>query len=92
MLKTSNIHIKIEQDIKNNTEIIFKKLGITTSQAINMFFNRVILEQGLPFSLKIPRKKMTDTEYLSSIPGMVEKITQGMKEPLENCKDFSWVD
>jgi len=35
-----------------------------------------------------------DTDYLTSIPGMVDKIKAGMKEPLSDCVTLSevWPD
>lgn len=33
-----------------------------------------------------------ETLYLVSVPGMREKIMDGMKEPLENCVDETAVD
>ena len=36
---------------------------------------------------------MNDTEYLNSIPGMVDSILEGINEPIENCikdEDFEW--
>ncbi|MDR2600371.1 MAG: hypothetical protein LBC73_08855 [Oscillospiraceae bacterium] len=35
-----------------------------------------------------------DTEYLSSIPGMKEKIKEGMKTPLSECVSIAevWAD
>ena len=39
-------------------ERIFESLeGLTASQAINLFYHRVELENGLPFELKIPNSK-----------------------------------
>lgn len=36
-------------------------------------------------------RAMQETIYLSSIPGMKEKIIEGMKTPLEECvEDNSW--
>ena len=34
------------------------KLGIPSSVAINMFYNQIILNNGLPFDVKIPSNKI----------------------------------
>lgn len=31
-----------------------------------------------------------ETLYLNSIPGMSEKIKNGIETPLEECDDFAW--
>ena len=39
--KSANISARIDPDIKNNAEQVFKELGLTTSQAITLFYKQV---------------------------------------------------
>jgi len=55
MLDTT-VRARVSSDLKEDTEAIFKKLGLNTSQAIVMFLNIVKLNQGIPFDIKIPNK------------------------------------
>jgi DNA-damage-inducible protein J len=48
--------IKLDKQTKENAKLIFKELGITMSDAMNMFLSQVNLHQGLPFDVKIPNK------------------------------------
>lgn len=32
----------------------------------------------------------SDTMYLNSIPGMSEKLKDGIETPLEECEEFEW--
>lgn len=59
--KTDLIHIRIEPEVKEKSDQIFKKLGVNTSYAISMFLNQVILKGGFPFDIKLPKEN--DTEY-----------------------------
>ncbi len=54
MPKTAVITARMEPDVKSEAERIFQELGITTSEAIGLFFNQVRLQQGLPFEVRIP--------------------------------------
>ncbi len=56
MSKTSNVYARIEPETKEQAEAILSKLGIPSSVAINMFYNQIILNNGLPFEVKIPIK------------------------------------
>jgi len=60
------IRARTESDLKSKVERIFESLGLTASQAINIFYHRVELENGLPFELKVPnsttRRAMKDAE------------------------------
>ncbi|MDZ7837810.1 MAG: type II toxin-antitoxin system RelB/DinJ family antitoxin [Actinomycetota bacterium] len=48
------MHLRIEPKIKANVEKLLGRLGISTTDAINIFLNQVILTGGLPFPVKIP--------------------------------------
>ena len=53
-MKTAIINARIRPKLKNDVEGILGKLGITTTQAITMFFEQVKINRGIPFELKIP--------------------------------------
>ena len=54
MSKTSSISARISASDKRRTEAVFKKLGITASQAIAMFYKQVQLHNGIPFRVELP--------------------------------------
>ncbi len=56
MGKTSQISARINSQDKERAERVFKKLGVTASQAITMFYKQVHLRRGIPFSLEIPNE------------------------------------
>jgi DNA-damage-inducible protein J len=66
MNKTSTVRARIEPDLKNKAEQVFRDLGLTTTQAITLFYRQVELRNGLPFDLVIPnettRRTFSDTD------------------------------
>jgi len=46
--------IKLDVEIKTKAKEIFKELGITMGEAVNIFLSQVALQKGLPFEVKIP--------------------------------------
>lgn len=66
MGKSSTIRARIEPDLKVKAEHIFQELGLTTTQAITLFYKQVELKNGLPFDVVIPnedtRKTFSDTD------------------------------
>jgi len=56
----------MEPDLKSKAEYIFRKLGLTTTQALTLFYRQVELRNGLPFDVAIPnettRRTLTDTD------------------------------
>jgi DNA-damage-inducible protein J len=67
MGKTSTIQTRIEPGVKLEAEKILKTLGITTSEAINIFLRRIIMEKGLPFPVKI-----TNPETIKVLEDIIE--------------------
>lgn len=57
MSKSEVVRARIEPEVKHNAEEILKELGLSSSQAIGMFYKQVIFSHGLPFDVKIPNEE-----------------------------------
>lgn len=60
--------IRVEEENYFQAKDILKKLGLTYSQAISVFNNMIVLNNGLPFDVKVPTK-----ETLKAINELEEK-------------------
>ena len=82
--------IDYEAEAKEKAEEILSKLGISASSAINMFYKQIILQQGLPFEVKLPSEKITDISQLSE-KELNEKLEKAYEDMLKgrtrNAKD-----
>ena len=56
MSKTAMIRARTEPGLKMEVEKILMDLGLTCTEAINLFFYQVKLNHGLPFDVKIPNR------------------------------------
>jgi DNA-damage-inducible protein J len=57
MARSAMIHARTETSLKAEVEAVFKELGLTTTEAINLFFNQVRIFKGLPFDVRIPNEE-----------------------------------
>lgn len=57
VIKTASVHARIQPALKTQAEAVLAKLGISTSEAIAIYFSQIALQKGLPFDVKIPNKK-----------------------------------
>ena len=55
------MNIKIDKDLKDTVDNICKQLGITSTDAVRIFFNKIKSFNGLPFNLRLTDNK--DSEY-----------------------------
>jgi DNA-damage-inducible protein J len=59
--KSATVRARIAPKLKAEVETLFQQLGLSTTEAINIFYNQVQLRQGLPFSVVIPNKTTEKT-------------------------------
>ncbi len=57
----TNLNVRIEKKIKLDSEVIFNKLGLNMTTAINLFLRQTIRNKGIPFELKIDEPNMVTT-------------------------------
>lgn len=55
--KTAYIKTRIEPELKDEAEQVLKELGLTTTQAIALYYRQILMNKGLPFDVKIPNKE-----------------------------------
>jgi DNA-damage-inducible protein J len=54
MAKTETVRARLEPELKERAESVFRRLGLNASQAITLFYTQVELRDGLPFDVAIP--------------------------------------
>lgn len=55
MAKTDVLHIRVEPSVKQRAEKTLNDLGLSITEAINVFLNQVILNDGIPFEIRKPK-------------------------------------
>ena len=56
LAKTGNVNVRIQEHIKQQAEQILETIGISRAAAIDMFYRQIILNNGIPFPLTIPKE------------------------------------
>jgi DNA-damage-inducible protein J len=54
---TDKIQARIEPTLKTAAESILRKVGLSSTDAIRLFYKQVELRKGLPFAVEIPNRK-----------------------------------
>ena len=55
MSKTAMIRARSDPGLKMEVERILRQLGISSTEAINIFYRQVKFYKGLPFDVRIPK-------------------------------------
>lgn len=52
--QTSMLHIRVDDDIKDQATQALTVMGLSVSDAVRLFLRRVVIEQAFPLELKVP--------------------------------------
>lgn len=50
-METVNVTVRMERRTRDDAARLFSELGVSTTQAINMFLKQAVREQGIPFEV-----------------------------------------
>jgi addiction module RelB/DinJ family antitoxin len=65
MAKTSSIYARVEPELKKQAERVLEQLEIPMSYAVSMFLKQIVLQQGIPFEMKLPGRRPVDMSMLT---------------------------
>ena len=87
MAKSSSIYARVEPSVKEQAEQVLSKLGVSMSNAINLFLHQVVLQKGIPFGMKLPQNapldysKLTDEQFSIEIEKGLADLGAGRVAP-----------
>lgn len=58
MANTTNLNVRVDEDLKREAESIFTELGMNLSTAINLFLRSAVRYGGIPFDLRVIKKPL----------------------------------
>ena len=56
MPKNATVRARVDQQVKSRAEKILRRVGVSTSDAVNLLLHQIILRDGLPFDVRVPNK------------------------------------
>ncbi len=57
MSRSAMIRARTDEQLKVEVENILQKLGLTPSEAINLFYAQIRLRRGIPFQIELPNEE-----------------------------------
>ncbi|MBR0127298.1 MAG: type II toxin-antitoxin system RelB/DinJ family antitoxin [Firmicutes bacterium] len=89
--KTANVNVRIQQDVKQQAEAILEKIGLSRAVAIDMYYRQIIMNDGIPFPVKIPsvpvRDEMTDEQFDVMMQTGLKQAKEGDSYKIEEVFD-----
>ena len=54
LIKDTNFNMRINKQKKMDLEALYASLGMTLPEAVNIFFEKSLLDGGIPFDVRLP--------------------------------------
>ena len=88
MGNSTNLNIRVDEDLKRRAENIFNELGMNLSTAMNLFLRSAVRYGGIPFELRIPVKprsmsEMSEAEFTAKMDKSFSDAAAGKGRPAE---------
>jgi len=87
MNRTATVRARVEPSLKADVEKLLHRLGVTTTEAITMFYSQIRLRQGLPFPVEVPNaitRKTFEATDRGEDPNTYGSLDE-MFEALDKC-------
>ena len=71
---TTNLNVRVDQTLKEESDILFKNLGLNMTTAINMFLIKCVKTSSIPFKIEEPKpskelkKALKEVDYIMKHP------------------------
>ncbi|MCL2216754.1 MAG: type II toxin-antitoxin system RelB/DinJ family antitoxin [Defluviitaleaceae bacterium] len=83
-MATTNLNIRIDENLKRQSEEIFNELGLNMSTALTVFLRQTVRSRGIPFDMRL---SMPNDETLDAMREGNEIIKSG-KARFDNAEDM----
>ena len=82
-MATTNLNVRIDADLKKQSEDIFNELGLTMSTALTVFLRQTVRSRGIPFDMRL---NTLNEETLAAIQDV--NLNRNMSRPFHSVKEL----
>lgn len=92
-MKTASVNVRIQENIKEQAEKILSQIGLSRAVAIDLFYRQIIMNNGIPFSLTVPKKQvpildtMSEEEFHTMMNKGMQQVKNNESQDMENVFD-----
>jgi DNA-damage-inducible protein J len=85
--KTSGFYNRMNAADKIAVDELYRSLGVTFTDAVNMFVAKSLAENGLPFELKHRRHNSETVQSFEEGKQIIEDIKNGKRKPYDTADE-----
>ncbi|NMA49454.1 MAG: type II toxin-antitoxin system RelB/DinJ family antitoxin [Tissierellia bacterium] len=90
MINVAQINIRIDDDLKEQAEILFEELGLNMSTAFNVFIRQSIRQGGIPFEITTQVDPFFSESNIKVLQESIKEASAGkfVSKSLEELKEM----
>lgn len=78
MAKTINVNIRVDEELKRQTESLLADMGLNMTTAVNVFLRQVLRTGGIPFEITTKTDDFYNTFNQRALRESIDRLEQGM--------------
>jgi len=82
-MATTNLNVRIDADLKKQSEDIFNELGLTMSTALTVFLRQTVRSKGIPFDMRL---NIPNEETIAAIQDV--NLNRNMSRQFHSVKEL----
>ena len=82
-MATTNLNIRIDENLKKQAEEIFNELGLNMSTALTVFLRQTVRTNGIPFELRL---ETPNAETLAAMEDV--RLNRNLRGPFNSIKEL----
>lgn len=80
MANTINVNIRVDEDLKKQTEKLLADMGLNMTTAVNIFLRQVLRTGGIPFEITTRTDDFYNPVNQKRLRNSIEKLEKGLGE------------
>ena len=80
MANTVNVNIRLDEDLKKQTEKLLADMGLNMTTAVNIFLRQVLRTGGIPFEITTRTDDFYNSVDQKRLRHSIEKLEKGLGE------------
>lgn len=78
MANTINVNIRIDEELKKQTESLLAEMGLNMTTAVNVFLRQVVRTGGIPFEITTKKDDFYNASNQKVLRESINRLEQGM--------------
>lgn len=66
-MATTNLNVRVDENLKKTADTLLNELGLNMSTAINIYLKQIVRENGIPFEIKLDKPNAETLQAMQDV-------------------------